>query len=161
MPYLSWNASLELGHEQIDREHKGMLGQINRLFDAVFSECDRLASEHGSASRSVCVAAAVASLRICAAEHFCSEEALMQAADFPASPHHTEQHAELLEQLSNFEAHFHSTHADSLPHAVRFLREWFEFHVDTYDRALVRWLMTGAAESVDDGDASSSGGHAG
>lgn len=146
MTYLSWNASLELGHEQIDREHKGMLGQINRLFDAVFVECDRLAAEHGSGSRSACIAAAVAALRLVAAEHFRSEEALMSAAQYPAMQPHAEQHAELLEQLASIEQHFNSQRADSLPHAVRFIREWFEFHVDTYDRALVRWLDTGQGE---------------
>lgn len=149
MPYFSWNASLELGHEQIDREHKGMLGQINRLFDAVFSECDRLAIEHGSGSRSACIAAAVADMRTVAAEHFRSEEALMAAINYPALKHHAEQHADLLEQLAAIEAHFHSKRADSLPHAVRFLREWFEFHVDTYDRSLVRWLNSGQSEPPD------------
>lgn len=146
MPYISWNASLELGHEQIDREHKGMLGQINRLFDAVFIECDRLAAEQGNACRSACIAAAVAALRSVAAEHFRSEEALMAASDYPAMKHHAEQHRELLDQLEQIEAHFIAKRADSLPHAVRFLREWFEFHVDTYDRALVRWLATGQSE---------------
>ncbi|HET6720430.1 MAG TPA: hemerythrin family protein [Rhodocyclaceae bacterium] len=149
MPYLSWNESLELGHAQIDHEHKGMLGQINRLFDAVFGECDRLAVEHGSGSRSACIAAAVAAMRSVAAEHFRSEEALMSAAQYPALVPHAEQHAELLEQLAGLEEHFHSKRADSLPHAVRFLREWFEFHVDTYDRALVRWLDTGQGEPPD------------
>lgn len=146
MSYLSWNASLELGNEQIDREHKGMLGQINRLFDAVFIECDRLAAEHGNACRSACIVAAVVALRSVAAEHFRSEEALMGAADYPAMKQHVEQHTELLEQLEQIEAHFIAKRADSLPHAVRFLREWFEFHVDTYDRALVRWLNTGQVE---------------
>jgi hemerythrin-like metal-binding protein len=146
MPYLSWNASLELGHEQIDREHKGMVGQINRLFDAVFTECQRLATEHGSSSRSACIAAAVATLRSVAAEHFRSEEALMAASDYPAMKHHAEQHAELLEQLASIEEHFNSRRTDSLPHAVRFIREWFEFHVDTYDRTLVRWLASGRNE---------------
>lgn len=146
MPYLSWNASLELGHEQIDREHQGMLGQINRLFDAVFVECDRLAAEQGSGCRSACIAKAVAALRSVAAEHFRSEEALMAASDYPAMKHHVEQHTDLLEQLEQIEVHFNSKRADSLPHAVRFLREWFEFHVDTYDRALVRWLDTGLSE---------------
>lgn len=146
MPYLSWNASLELGHEQIDREHKGMLGQINRLFDAVFIECDRLAAEQGNACRSACIVAAVGTLRSVAAEHFRSEEALMAASGYPAMKHHAEQHADLLEQLEQIEAHFISKQADSLPHAVRFLREWFEFHVDSYDRALVRWFATGQGE---------------
>lgn len=152
MTYLSWNASLQLGHEQIDHEHKQMLGQINRLFDAVFVECERLAIEHGSASRFTCIAAAVASLRLVAADHFRSEEGMMLDSDFPAMQGHAEQHVELLEQLVTIESHFHAGHADSLPHAVRFIREWFEFHVDTYDRALVRWITTGEVESAESAD---------
>lgn len=147
MPYLSWNPYLELAHEQLDDEHKGMLERINRLFDAVFCDPERLAAEHGSADRTVCIEAAVAALQQTAAEHFRSEELLMLASDFPARENHAEQHRELLAQLQGFATHFHATHADSVPHTVRFLREWFEFHVDTYDRALVRWLNTGQPEA--------------
>ena len=56
---------------------------------------------------------------------------------------HTAVAGEVQTQLDDFAEHFHASRADSLPHTVRFLREWFEFHIDTYDRALVRWLNTG------------------
>lgn len=141
MSYISWDSSKELGHPQVDAEHEAMLAKLNRLVDVVFQVGHDDGPNGGDRLR--CIEDAVADLRQATVTHFASEEALMEKADFPAMRHHVEVHADLIEQLDRFAEHFHSTNADSLPHAVRFLREWFEFHIDTYDRALVRWVMTG------------------
>jgi hemerythrin len=145
MTYIEWDASHELGFSQIDQEHCGLHLLINQLFDVVFGDWTRNATLRACGGRAAAIEAAFQALRVATAEHFESEEALMLASDFPGMRTHAEQHLELLEQLDSFARHFHSTHADSLPHTVRFLREWFEFHIDTYDRALVRWLKTGDA----------------
>ena len=154
MSYINWNATYELGHRQIDAEHKGLHLHINQLVDAVFGDPAEHVDRSGHESRRLLIESLVDGLRAATADHFRSEEALMLASDFPAMKHHAEQHAELLDELARFAEHFHSTRADSLAHAVRFLREWFEFHLDTYDRALVRWLKTGESpgESVQDAD---------
>ena len=143
MSYINWDHSLQLGHPQIDAEHLGVLSRINALVEIVFSEGRELPELRCGESRRACIESAVDALRAETAAHFQSEEGLMASVDFPGLKYHAEQHGELLTQLANFADHYHSTNADSLPHAVRFLREWFEFHVDTYDRALVRWLKTG------------------
>lgn len=140
MSYIAWDASKELGHEKIDAEHQELLVHINRLVDIVFGVGPDREDPCRGVNRRLCIEAAVGALQFAATEHFSSEEVLMAGSDYPSSRVHAEAHADLLEQLDGFAAHFHSTSADSLPHAVRFLREWFEFHIDTYDRGLVRWL---------------------
>jgi hemerythrin len=145
MPYINWDYTLELGHGQIDTEHQALLGHVNRLVEIVFSDDRAVPGFNGCDSRRACIEAAVDVLYQATAEHFRSEESLMEASEFPGRRYHAEQHGELLAQLAGFAEHYHSTNADSLPHAVRFLREWIEFHIDTYDRALVRWLKTGDA----------------
>lgn len=143
MPYINWDASYELGHDQIDGEHLYIHQHINLLFDSVFGDPANDVPHLSGEARRERIEAAVEALQTVTAAHFTAEQALMAESDFPAMKNHAEQHAELLYELARFAEHFHSTRADSLPHAVRFLREWFEFHIDTYDRALVRWLRVG------------------
>ena len=147
MSYIEWNDAYKLGHGQIDGEHYTLHVHLNRVVEAVFGEKDQLALA-GHAGRDTLVESEVEALKRATSDHFRSEETLMAASDFPAMKHHAEQHAELIRELERFSEHFHSTRSDSLPHAVRFLREWFEFHIDTYDRALVRWLNTGESPST-------------
>lgn len=143
MTYIEWDGTHELGFAQIDQEHSAVHLLINQLFDVVFGDWTRVSALQACEGRAAAIESVFQALRVATAEHFESEEALMESSDFPGMKSHAEQHLELLEQLDRFAQHFHNTHADSLPHAVRFLREWFEFHIDTYDRALVRWLKTG------------------
>ena len=148
MSYINLDYTLELGHGSIDAEHRVLFGHVNRLIEIVLSD-DRQASDlSGFDSRLACIKAAVEALYLATAEHFRSEEALMAASAFPGLRYHAEQHAELLQQLASFAERYRSTNADSLPHAMRFIREWFEFHIDTYDRALARWLKTGDTTPV-------------
>ena len=145
MSYINWDHTLELGFGQIDAEHQTLLGHVNRLVDIVFNTGREAPVCQTGESRRASIEAAVDALFQATALHFKSEEALMERSEFPGRRFHIEQHSELLAQLASFADHYHSTNADSLPHAVRFLREWIEFHIDTYDRALVRWLKTGDA----------------
>jgi len=151
MSYLNWDASMELGHSQVDAEHRALLVHLNRLVDVVFGVNQENEAFRHCGGRQACVEAAVEALRLATVEHFRSEESLMAAAAFPGLGAHADQHEELLDQLAKFAEHLHANQAESLPHAVRFFREWFEFHIDTFDRAVVRWINTGeeiADESV-------------
>lgn len=132
--------SATLGHGQIDAEHRSMLLHLNALVEQVFGGESRSAGPQDNETRRRRIEATIDALRQATAEHVASEEALMAAAGFPGIKSHVEQHAELLDQLARFAENFHATSTESLPHVIRFFREWFEFHHDTYDRALVRWL---------------------
>jgi hemerythrin len=59
---------------------------------------------------------------------------------YPGLDDHRTQHAELLLQFSSFAEQFHSPQAGSVALALRFLREWFEYHIENFDAPLVSWL---------------------
>jgi hemerythrin-like metal-binding protein len=86
------------------------------------------------------VAEAVDALGRATAAHFASEDAIMQAVDYPGAARHRQQHAELLMQYEEFSIHFRSPQGGSVALALRFLREWFEYHIEHYDAPLVAWL---------------------
>lgn len=138
MSYIAWNASKELGHGVIDREHREIVELLNRLVEILF---DRDADDDAlPAVRKGQVAAAVDALGRATAAHFASEDAIMQAVDYPGAGEHRRQHAELLAQYEDFAVHFCGPQGGSIALALRFLREWFEYHIEHYDAPLVLWL---------------------
>ena len=46
----------------------------------------------------------------------------------------------LRDQFDDFAAHFRSPNAGSVALALRFLREWFEYHIEFYDAPMARWI---------------------
>lgn len=136
MAYLELDQSLHLGHEIIDQDHQGLANAINELVDALFAP-----TEDGKAGeRRAHVDVALARLRERAETHFREEEWIMQTSEYPALDSHHTQHESLLADLDSFAAHFNGPSGDSAAHAVRFLREWFEFHIHAWDTPLVQWL---------------------
>ena len=128
---------MELGHPLIDQEHEALVGCINTLVEALFHDSVNGIPTPTEKSR---IAGAVESLRSATEGHFRSEERLMEELGYPQRAGHNQQHAELLQQFGQFVTLFHSPRGESVAHTVRFLREWFEFHVDVHDGPLVRWI---------------------
>lgn len=129
---------MELGHAVIDREHRDLVERVNRLADLLFdaaAEDDEAPHLHKQQIVDVVVALGEA-----AAAHFVSEEAIMQAVGYPGLPEHRAQHASLLLQYGDFAGHFRASQSSSIALALRFLREWFEYHVELYDAPLVGWI---------------------
>jgi len=145
---------MELGHRQVDAEHRAMMVHLNQLVDAVFGVTQDGDGIHSGVGRLARIEAAIEALRRATVAHFSSEEALMASSSFPGMSVHADQHEELLDQLAKFAEQLHNNQAESLPHAVRFVREWFEFHVENYDRALVRWVNASEDNAGNSADAS-------
>lgn len=142
--YMNWDSSMAIGHPSIDADHKALLDQINVLVDTAFGD-----DSHGS-----CVKARteqlLADLRVAMAELVQSEESLMLQYDFPNVVEHRREHVELLKQFDHFVREFSASAGASLAHAVRFLREWFDYHEENWDRPLGDWLRA-ARERAESG----------
>ena len=138
--YMTWDNSMALGHPIVDAERKALLDHINDLVDAVFGE-DGLGGHVRCRMMQL-----LGGLRSVLAEMFHAEELLMGQRGFPNLAEHRREHRELLDQFDLFIDSFNATAGASLAHAVRFLREWLDYHLENWDRPLVAWL--GAAGSV-------------
>lgn len=134
MAYLKWDGTLDLGHPIIDHDHAGMADAINTLagFYAPDAQCDP--------DRRAKIGQAIAELRQATAKHFQSEQWIMENAGYPTLAAHRRQHDDLLAEFDAFSAQFQVTPASEGEHVLRFLRDWFVFHVQTWDEAFVRWL---------------------
>ena len=138
MPYIAWNPSKELGHAVIDREHRELVELLNRLIELLFDPAADDEREHHVRKQQV--VDAVDALGRATKAHFASEDAIMRAVDYPGLAEHRAQHAELIVQFGSFAERFHSALAGSVPLELRFLREWFEYHIENFDAPMVSWL---------------------
>lgn len=133
--YMNWDSSMSIGHPSIDADHKALLDQINVLVETAFDD-----NAHGS-----CVKARteqlLADLRSAMAELVQSEESLMLQHDYPDVVEHRREHVELLKQFDHFVRQFTASAGASLAHLVRFLREWFDYHEENWDRPFGAWLQ--------------------
>lgn len=136
MAYLELDQSLHLGHEIIDQDHQTLATAINELVEVLFSAPESLPAGERRARIDI----GLSRLRARTERHFQDEEWIMETAGYPAFDSHQAQHASLLADLDTFAEHFHGPNGDSAAHAVRFLREWFEFHIQAWDAPLVSWL---------------------
>lgn len=137
MAYLSWNDSLELGHPIIDPDHQGLVEAINRLARLIGPEAgDGLAEDE----RRKQVAAASQALREATEKHFQSEAWIMETAAYPALKAHQNQHQQLLAEYDAFAADFLHPAGGNAEPALNFLRDWFLYHMQTWDQSFVSWL---------------------
>lgn len=136
MAYIELDASLRVGHEIIDQDHLGLFDAVNTLVETLFSTEAELSPSRKRARADI----ALATLRSRAEQHFGNEQWIMENAGYPARDSHIQQHEQLLEDLDTFASHFTGQGGDSAAHAVRFLREWLEFHIQAWDRPLAQWL---------------------
>jgi len=141
MTYMSWNSSMEVGHPTVDAGHKALVDHIN-AFVATLFDSDGDDDGHGTCIKAR-VAQALVGLRSAMVEFFRCEEALMGQREFPNLIEHRSQHQDLLAQFDLFVEHFTAGATDSVAHTARFLREWFDYHEENWDRPLGAWLRGG------------------
>jgi hemerythrin len=137
MTYMSWNSSMEVGHPTVDAGHKALVDHINAFVDTVFDD------EGPGSCIKTRVAQALVRLRSAMVEFFRCEETLMGQREFPNLAEHRGQHQDLLAQFDLFVEHFTAGATDSVAHLARFLREWFDYHEENWDRPLGAWLRGG------------------
>jgi hemerythrin-like metal-binding protein len=126
---IKWDASLQLGVETLDRQHRLMVDLANRV--------------HGAHRRDDLPALArhVRELIDATAEHFVCEERMMVEAGYAFAESHSEHHGEVLAQFERFSAGLlERREAACANRALAFLSTWIRTHITVFDRELVAHL---------------------
>ena len=130
------DASLTLDHAIIDHDHQELFEMIQTV-TAIIASVNADADDREWSSR---VASAIDALRAATIAHFRSEEAIMRMGAYPGIDAHRHQHVLLIDELDRFLSGRLVPGPEGSRLAVKFLEEWFEFHIRIWDSALVRWL---------------------
>ena len=136
MTFEAWDEALTLNHAIIDHDHQDLFESIQRLRAALSAG----QSAEPTGGRQERVAAAIAELRRATQEHFRSEEWIMQMGGYPGIDAHRHQHVLLLAEYDKFVLGRLGFEEENVALAMKFMQEWFEFHIRIWDSALVRWL---------------------
>lgn len=128
---MDWKSKYSLGIEEIDAQHKLLLGHFAKITAAVL--------ENAAWSE---VHYLIVDLRKFAEFHFEFEEALMRLYGYHRSAEHATTHREFFEQLDRIER---SSIVATVKHeVVRFLCDWLTKHILVVDRDYAQYILAGA-----------------
>lgn len=118
---------MSVGVSRLDRDHKILIGLINRL--------DEAASDGGAGARQV-MAEVLEVLVAYTIFHFSREEAVMEACGYPALGQHHEDHVALTQEVQDWQQRL-CEDPDSIapPDMLHFLKGWLNHHILLQDMA--------------------------
>jgi hemerythrin len=129
MTLLQWQDNFNLGIEEVDHEHRELIGLINALHDSLAT--DRSA---------VRVEAFLGEVLADISAHFALEEKVMRARRYDALEEHKADHERLLDELRDLmDEQADGAVLDEERFAQR-LAQWFAGHFQTHDARLHRFL---------------------
>lgn len=131
MERVEWNEAYEVGHIDIDTEHKMFVRIIQKIQDAA-ANSDVINAKH--------LERLIEELMKYTEFHFYSEENIMFEIDYPDLLNHKHQHEKLLTDLRNLIFTF-EMNRDDLAELVKFLTDWFIHHTTKEDRKLAECMQ--------------------
>ena len=121
--FIEWSDELSVGIEEIDAQHKVLVGLINEMHDAI-------QNRHGAAVADDILRR----LRDYTVIHFAVEESLMRIFDYPEYEDHKSSHEYLIEQVRSLQHKVESgSHSISFE-LMHFLRTWLTKHIMEEDK---------------------------
>jgi hemerythrin len=123
MAIIKWRQGYETGIVALDKEHQGLVRQINELFEAVR---DKRGSEVYSD--------VVAMLQTYVLEHFSHEEKLMEEYQFPGLAVHQQEHRNLVVAVQALRKDHAVLDESAARELLNFLRTWLLEHIVKVDR---------------------------
>jgi hemerythrin len=136
--YFEWSGGIELGHAEIDGQHKRLLLLGEDLVEPPISS----AVHKPSATK-------LQALIDFAQEHFAFEENLMRSMGYPGADEHANVHTLLLADLRKYCFRVQrGLHTDPAG-LTSFLWHWIVLHIGSEDRDLVIWLKSNDPDAAD------------
>lgn len=132
--FITWTNELSVGIEEIDEQHKVLVGLINRMHDAIHQR-------HGSDVVEGILAELAEYTRI----HFAVEESLMRLLNFPGYEEHRELHEELIQQIVELQKKIAAgKHAIGFE-LMHFLKIWLSKHIMEEDMQYSGFFLAAGA----------------
>jgi len=122
---VEWDASLETGHDLVDRQHRELFSIFNEVAEAPGPDSDK--------------AELLVRLSEYVSTHFSAEEELMARSLYPADrmASHKLEHEELSSRARELVLAHRLGETQSIAPLATLLREWLGVHIDCADRDLV------------------------
>ncbi|MBM3555621.1 MAG: bacteriohemerythrin [Alphaproteobacteria bacterium] len=125
MSIARWSEALATGDAEVDRHHKSVLDEINRLFARM------MAGEGQAAAKDT-----VAMLKRTLVGHFADEERLMARLHYPRAETHREAHVRFTTRLAEIDAELRGGKPEAARSVFDFAAHWLVQHIAEEDKAL-------------------------
>jgi hemerythrin len=129
MALMIWTDSLSVGVQSIDDQHTVLIETLNNLHDAMLKGQARAVAGK-----------LLHTLVDYTCEHFAAEEAMMEAAKYPALPIHRIKHKELTKQVGEYVARYESGDVTLSVQLLDFLSSWLTTHIQGEDQQYGPWM---------------------
>jgi methyl-accepting chemotaxis protein len=126
-PLIEWPAALEVGHPEIDLQHKILIEIANKL---------NAAMQQGQGREITGVI--LQELVDYTVGHFGFEENQMRTHGYEHMEQHLEQHRKLIQSVRDFQHHFDSGGTSVSIELMGFIRDWLINHIMKVDKALAK-----------------------
>jgi hemerythrin-like metal-binding protein len=128
-PLFVWREEYSIHHQQVDEQHKELVGCLNALHEALLSgeshqEMDKLLSE---LVRHTLV-------------HFRDEEELMRQCNYPGLRSHHAAHEDLERQVGEFQNRLRSGRVTLSVDLLKFLKSWLQHHMQGADQEFGKYI---------------------
>ncbi|MBF0427706.1 MAG: hemerythrin family protein [Magnetococcales bacterium] len=129
MDMVQWDDVLSVECEEIDKDHKNLVGLLNKLI---------LTINEGK-SRDM-VGSVLDELINYTSWHFRHEERLMQTYRFPGLMTHRNEHMQLISQVVVLQKQFYEGTVDLTQDVLNFLINWVTHHIQETDKGMGQFL---------------------
>lgn len=131
---VEWTDALSVGIDEIDAQHRVLVGLVNEMHDAVLHGQDTVAVQ-GILNR----------LTEYTRIHFAVEESLMRMLGFPGFEEHRDEHRQLIRQVNDLRRRVAEGAQSVGSEVLEFLRRWLTGHIMDSDQQYARFFVeTGA-----------------
>ncbi len=120
---IEWNDELSVGIQEIDEQHKILVGLVNRLYKAIIQQND-----------TTVINDIFQELIQYTLIHFSVEESLMRIFNYPEYPEHKARHEELTKQVIELHNKLKKEQIPISMELLSFLRKWLTNHIQMEDK---------------------------
>jgi len=129
--FIEWTEDLSVGVQEIDEQHKVLVGLLNKLYEAII-----LRQDDPKTVRSI-----INELNQYTIIHFAVEESLMRIFDYPAYEEHKRHHQELTKQVIDLRRKLQTDDNAISMDLLNFLRHWLTEHIMGDDKKYGPFLL--------------------
>jgi hemerythrin len=127
---IEWSDDLSVGIQEIDEQHKVLVGLVNDMHDAIHEH-------HGSEATADILQRLAEYTKI----HFAVEESLFRIFDYPGYEAHKKQHDELLKEVIELQEKVSSGKSSVSFQLLHFLKMWLTQHILDSDKEYSEYLL--------------------
>ena len=129
MTLITWNDSFSVGSEEIDSQHRNLVGMLNGLHEAMSR----------GRGRDIMVAT-ITNLVAYTRTHFRTEEDLFKHVGYPHTAAHVKEHQAFTGKITDFRDRFSAGKAALSVEVMNFLSDWLKNHIMGSDKQYVPFI---------------------